>query len=222
MKLAFQFDFFRHAEALERTVVEAFGELQKIIRHPRALSSWLEANPFLSRRLSRLLNRRLLGAASNWLEPFTIGMGLAVERLSEEAVEVTMPSRWRNQGDGGAIHTGAFATLGEFCARLLWDCQLDLRSISVESRRVHVRILVKSLSHVRSPSAGPFVGPVKGVFRLPVADREAILHRLRNESSVDVETETHIYDSQGRLIAEVEVAWQLSRVLSLEPGTSEV
>ena len=133
-------------------------------------------------------------------------MGLSVERLQEDFIEVSMPKAWRNQGEGGLVHSGALATLGEFTGRLFWEYHLDLQSSEIESRRVQVRILARP------------VGAMKGVFRLPVADREAILLRLRVESSTVAETQTLIYDNDGRLVAEVDVEWQMHRQLALGPA----
>jgi acyl-coenzyme A thioesterase PaaI-like protein len=171
-------------------------ELRALARNPRALGTWLEGR-------SPWLNRQFLGAASNLIEPFTLGMGLKVEHLSEDSIEASLPGGWKNRGEGGAVHSAALSALGEFAVRLFWEHHLDLRHSEVEVERVQVRILSR-----------PF-GDLKGVFRLPEADREAILHRLRADGEVNVETQTHIYDRDGRLIAEVDGEWRLKRQLAL-------
>lgn len=178
---------------------ELIDELKTVARHPRRLR-------FLLDRHVPRLSRRFLGAASNWTEPFTIGMGFRVEKLGEDAVEVRMPGGWRNQGDGGVVHSSALSALGEFAVRLYWESHLDLRHAGAQSSRVQVRVLSRP------------VGAMRGVFRLPVADREAILHRLRADNRADIETQTRIYDRDGRLVAEVDVDWQLSRQLALGSG----
>jgi len=187
-------------EGLTRRSPGIMRELKTLARHPRSFSTWIETQ-------SPWLSRQFLSAASNWAEPFTLGMGLSILRLQEENIEVSMHKGWRNQGDGGLVHSGALATLGEFTGRLFWEHHLDLQSSCIESRRVQVRILAK-----------PF-GAMKAVFRLPVADREVILLRLRAESSTVVDTQTRIYDVDGRLVAEVDVDWLLLRQLAL--GTSQ-
>lgn len=171
-------------------------EIRDWARHPRL------AGFFLKER-SPWLGRGFLSVASNWLEPFTVGMGLTIESIGEDSIEVAMPGGWRNQGEGGIIHSAALSALGEFGVRLYWEYHLDLRHADIESRRVQVRIISR-------PS-----GAMKGVFRLPVGDREAILHRLRTDSRAEVETQTHVYDADGRLVAEVEVEWALRRLFAL-------
>ncbi len=175
-------------------------ELRTLVRHPRSLGSWIEAK-------SPWLGKRFLGAASTLAEPFTVGMGLKVETLGEDTIEVVMPGGWRNQGEGGGIHTGALSALGEFAMRIYWEHHLDLKTSGVESRRVEVRILSRP------------EGEMKAVFRLPVADREAILHRLRAETRASLDAQTLIYDRAGRLVAEVDVDWELTRQLALGAGT---
>lgn len=172
------------------------SELREWARHPRTIG-------FLLSESSPRLSRGFLGIASKWVEPFTVGMGLWPEKIGEDAVEVLMPGGWRNQGEGGVVHSAALAALGEFAVRLYWEYHLDLRHSDIESRRVQVRILSR-------PS-----GSMKGVFRLPVGDREAILHRLRSEFRAEVETQTLVYDADGRLVAEIEADWTLRRLLTL-------
>lgn len=171
-------------------------ELKLIVRHPRTLGFFLESK-------SQWAMRRMLGAASNWAEPFTIGMGFRVVKLGEDIIEVRMPGYWRNQGEFGQIHSGALASIGEFAARLFWEYHLDLKNSEAESIRVQVRVLNR-----------PF-GELSAVFRLPVADRETMLLRLRSEGRTEVETQISIYDLNGRLVAECEVDWKLVRNLRI-------
>lgn len=187
------------AERVRKRAPDLAEDVRLVMRHPRVLASWIEdRSPWLS--------RRLMGAASNLAEPFTIGMGLKVDKLGEDFIEVVMPGNWRNQGEGGLIHTAALTALGESAARMFWEHHLDLRDAQVESKRVEVRILVRP------------EGEMRAVFRLQEADREAILHQLRSKELISVDTQTLIYDKNGRLIAEVDVEWQLRRQLALGPS----
>lgn len=187
------------AERMKKRAPGLAEDLRLFVRHPRVLASWIEdRSPWLS--------RRLMSAASNLAEPFMIGMGLRVDKLGEDFIEVAMPGNWRNQGEGGVIHTAALTALGESAARMYWEHHLDLRDAEVESKRAEVRILVRP------------EGEMRGVFRLPEADREAILHQLRSKETISVETQTLIYDKNGRLIAEVDVDWRLRRQLALGPS----
>lgn len=181
---------------IEGVVESVVEEVKNVARHPRSIGSWIETK-------SPWLNRQFLSAASNLIEPFLVGMGLKVERLGEEVVEVSMPGSWRNQGEGGVNHTGALVSLGEFAMRLYWEYHLDVRRNEMQTKRVQMRILVRP--H----------GDMKAVFRLPVGEREEILHRMRADGFAVIETQTLIYDTKGRLVAEVEVDWELRRQLAL-------
>ncbi len=202
------------ANRLEGTVVELISELRTevslIRKHPGAIGPWLETTPLIGTSLKRFLTLPLLSVASKISHPFTLPLGLKIENLSEEVVEVTLPLRWNTRGGkDGAAHPGAVATLGEFCSRLFFEYQLDLKSIVLESRDVQLRFLGKP--SVNSPR-------LLGIFRLPEADREATLLELRRTGHVEFETETQIYDAKGLRIAEVEVTWKLTQRLALGPG----
>jgi hypothetical protein len=174
-------------------------ELRLFVRHPRTLGNWIEGK-------SPWLNRRFLGVASNFAEPFLIGMGLHVERLTEEAVEVSMPGIWRNQGEGGVIHSSALSTAGELAARLYWEYHLDLQRAEMSVGRVQLKMI----------SGARVTGDIKAIFRMSTGEREATLHRLRADGQVQVESQTLIYDRSERLVAEVDVDWTLRRQLALK------
>lgn len=184
------------------TLGELTEELRSLLKHPRSVSSWIETK-------SPWLSRQFLGAASNFVEPFTVGMGLGVEKLTEDSVEVAMPGYLRNQGERGTVHVAALSVLGELAARLFWEYHLDLKSAELKATRVQTRLLARA------------TGNMRGVFRLAVAEREAILHKLRAEGSARAESVTQVYDENGRMVAEVEVDWELAKQLALSAGGSQ-
>ncbi len=174
-------------------------QLRSIARNPRSIGAKLESR-------SPWLSRQFLGAASNFVEPFLVGMGLAVESLGEEVAEVSLPGHWRNQGEGGVIHNGALSALGEFASRLYWEHHLDLRGPELYAKHVELR----SLTRAR--------GDLRGIFRWSVAGREEIQHRLRTTGEADAHVTVSVYDTSGKLVAEVDVDWQITRQLSLGTG----
>jgi acyl-coenzyme A thioesterase PaaI-like protein len=161
-------------------------ELRTVLQNPRELAVLLESR-------SPWLSRKLLGAASNILEPFLAGTGLAVERMDEALVEARLPGWWRNQGESGVIHTAAIAALGEFTSR-------------ISLHRVEARVLQRAL------------GDLTGIYRMPVQEREAILLQLRRERVARVGAEVSVYDRQGRLVSQVELDWHLERNPALASG----
>lgn len=191
--------FERRLEGLLEKLPGLAEQLKAIARNPRSLGAKIESR-------SPWLSRQFLGAASNFVEPFLVGMGLKVETLGEEIVEVSLPGHWRNQGEGGVIHNGALASLGEFTSRLYWEHHLDLRGPELYARHVELR----SLTRAR--------GDLRGVFRWSVASREEIQHRLRSSGEADANVTVSVYDSSGKLVAEVDVQWSITRQLSLGSG----
>jgi hypothetical protein len=174
-------------------------ELRTVLQNPRELAVLLESR-------SPWLSRKLLGAASNILEPFLAGTGLAVERMDEALVEARLPGWWRNQGESGVIHTAAIAALGEFTSRIYWEHHLDLRRSEISLHRVEARVLQRAL------------GDLTGIYRMPVQEREAILLQLRRERVARVGAEVSVYDRQGRLVSQVELDWHLERNPALASG----
>ncbi len=181
---------------------ELLEDLKTFARHPRSVGALIEAR-------SSWLNRKFLGAASNIVEPFLVGMGLSVASLNEDSVEVTMPGFIRNQAEAGVIHNAALSALGEFAARLFWEHHLDLRRSELRVRSISLRSLARAS------------GSMRGVFRFQVSEREAVFHRLRSEGSSAADSTVSIYDSAGRLVAEVEIGWDFSKQLSLPGGAAE-
>ena len=117
-----------------------------------------------------------------------------------------MPGFLRNQGEVGSIHNAALSALGEFSARIFWEHHLDLRRADLRATSVVLRSLARAS------------GPMRAVFRFQVGEREAVLHRLRTDGSATSESTVSIYDVGGRLVAEVDVAWEFSKQLSLSGG----
>ena len=172
-------------------------ELSAIAAHPRSLAARLETQ-------SPWLSRQFLGAASNFVEPFLVAMGLSIASFDEDLVAVILPGHWRNQGEGGEIHNSALTALGEFASRLYWEHHLGLRGPELRARVVTLRLLSRA------------TGDLRGVFRWTVAQREEIQLRLRAAGQAEASALVSIYDASERLVAEVDIEWLLSRQLALK------
>jgi Domain of unknown function (DUF4442) len=175
-------------------------QLKTFARHPRSVGALIESR-------NAWLNRKFLGAASNLVEPFLVGMGLSIASLTEDSAEITMPGFIRNQGEAGAIHNAALAALGEFAARIFWEHHLDLQRSELQATSVSTKLMTRAQ------------GPMRAVFRYPVSEREGVLLTLRSETYAEAESLVSIYDALGKLVAEVEIEWRFSRRLALSAGT---
>lgn len=178
-------------------------QLKTFARHPRSVGALIESK-------NAWLNRKFLGAASNLVEPFLVGMGLSVAALTEDSVEVTMPGFIRNQGETGVVHNAALSALGEFTARIFWEHHLDLQRSELLATSVSLRMMARAQ------------GPMRAVCRYPVSERETVLLTLRTDTSAEAESLVSIYDSLGKLVAEIAIEWRLSRRLALSAGRSDV
>lgn len=184
------------AGSLVERLPELRHSLRQSLRHPRQFGTWLEEhNPWLS--------RQVLSAASNLADPYLVGMGLTIERLDENGVDVRMPDRWRNRGEGGAAHVGALTTLAEFASRVYWE-----RNLNLNRHDMHVVQLTAQF-------LAPADGDIRAVMGFSEGEREAALFRFRAEGEVVVPAEVKIFESQGRLIADIVVEWRLTRPLAL-------
>ena len=179
---------------------QLLAEVRGYAQHPRALSALVEDH-------SPWLSRHIMGLAANLTEPFTAGMGISVNRFTGELIEVGMPSSWRNRGASGRVHSGALSVLGEATVKMYWDFHLDFKTVTFFERRVVVNILLRSETDLRA------------VFRFSEVDREALLYRLRVDKRVLLETQTQIFDALDRLVAEVDIEWDLRQRPELSGST---
>jgi hypothetical protein len=175
---------------IRRTKLDGIKSLNFLISKIEERSPWL--------------SRSLLGVASNMTEPFLLAMGLSVERVEEDLVEVWLPDWWRNRGEEGVVHNGAIASLGEFAVRKYWDHHLT----SFHSRAEAVNLQFRRLGVVK--------GALRGTFYLATSERESFFQKLRANQSATINCETNIYDKDGRLVAQVEMQWQMDIILELK------
>jgi acyl-coenzyme A thioesterase PaaI-like protein len=188
---------FTNFRMLSKQLEELLPGLRSYVLHPRRIGIWLEEhNPWLS--------RHFLSAASNVVDPYIAGMGLRIENLSETMIEVVLPRRLRNRGEGGVAHVGALTTLAEFTSRLYWERHLNLNRHEMMVSEIQARFLAET------------GGETRAVFSFNETDREAVLFRLRSEATVLVPCQVGVYETDGgRLVAEITVEWLLSRAKEL-------
>ncbi len=185
-----------HIKDLSNRLQDMWPHLRPFVRNPRLVGSWIEErHPWLG--------RQILSAASNLADPYVAGMGLSILAFAPTMIEVAMPNRWRNRGEGGSVHVGALATLAEFTSRVFWERHLNLRRNEMRVGQLISRFLRETESDTRA------------VFNFDENEREAVLYRLRAEGRVYVPCEVAVYDSVGRLVAETTVEWCLAQPKSL-------
>ena len=171
-------------------------QFKDVIQNPRRLSTLLEEkSPWLGEQV----RKEILTAASNLSDPFLVGMGLKVLKMSEDSIEVGLPQRWKNSEGSGAIHVGALCTAAEFTSRVYWERHLS--PTWCESRVVNIQA-----NFLR-----PALRDTKAVYHVGDTEREALLFQVRSEKSINFESLVAVYDSEKQLISEVTIEWNFRR-----------
>lgn len=174
-------------------------EFKAFVKQPRSLAGLIETQ-------SPWLGRQFLGVASNIVEPFLVGTGVSVTAIGEDVAEVELPNTWRNQTENGVIHTAAISAVSELACRLYWERHLDLRHSELHAMNVSTRLLTRPRESL------------KAVFRSSVGEREEILHKLRADGEAQASGSVSVYDPSGKLVAEVDIDWTITKQLAL-PGS---
>ena len=180
--------------------------LQDFRQNPRLIGGLVEeTSPWLS--------RQVLGAASNFAEPFLAAMGLSIVELGEESITVSMPGWLRNQGELGTVHFGALCTLAEFSSRIYWEHHLDLR----RSEMILSGMQVRPVGGTNQLGLNHLKGTLKARYHIAIAERENVLHHLRASGVTELESNIAVYDEGQKLVCEVQLEWRFKRQLSLAP-----
>jgi acyl-coenzyme A thioesterase PaaI-like protein len=193
-------------QRMANKVDELKAMTQQILQNPRRLSTLLEQkSPWLGEQV----RKELLSAASNFSDPFLVGMGLQISKMTEDDLEIQLPQRWKNSAGGGAIHVGALCTAAEFASRVYWERHLS--PSWCESRVVNLQCLFLRAAQ----------RDTKIVYHVGDAEREALLFRIRSEDSVNFESLVAIYDDEEQLICEATIEWNFRRKNTLGSGSNE-
>lgn len=185
---------------LRAKIQDLLPQLRPYVQNPRMLSHWLEEH-------NSWVSRQLLNAASTLVDPHLAGMGLHVLSLDDSEVEVALPQRWKNRGEGGTVHVGALLTLAEFASRVFWERHLNLQRHDMQVQQVAARFMRETDQRTRA------------IMKVTENEREALLFRLRAEGTSSVPSQVMIFDQKNRLVAEVTVEWRLTRPMALGAGT---
>jgi acyl-coenzyme A thioesterase PaaI-like protein len=193
-------------QKMANKVEELKAITQQILQNPRRLSTLLEEkSPWLGEQV----RKELLSAASNFSDPFLVGMGLQIEKMNEDGLEVRLPQRWKNSAGGGFVHIGALCAAAEFTSRVYWERHLN--PAGCESRVVNLQC-----HFLRAAQ-----NSIKIIYHIGDAEREALLFRVRNEESVSFESLVVIYDDEEQLICEATIDWNFRRKNILGSGSNE-
>lgn len=149
--------------------------------------------------LSPSLGQKTLSFALDVAKPFIAGLGLRIARWGDTHVEVIIPYKTKNFSHDGQLHQGTlFAGVIE-CVQLLWSRHLPLGAEAFRIENVHIDFLRAAESDISIR------------YELPESERERILFEGRVNQQFRAETQVHLYDQKGQLIAEARVSLSLQQ-----------
>ena len=179
---------------------EAKRNLRASLMNPRALSPYID-------KLPTPLKNRFLDLASLVNDPFVATMGLKVLSWEDLKVEIYLPDSFQNRDASKKLHIGAISTLAELTSRLFWERHLDPKLSNMQVTSVHVDILNKDFSALRS------------LFAVNLAEIEALLFELRSKGELSTESEVQIFDDQ-KLIAKATLGWLFKQKIAISQKSS--
>lgn len=138
------------------------------------------------------LRHRLMDWTMEWAIPFSRQLGLHIDQLTSQRVEVLLPARSRRKNHVGGAHACALALLAEYPAGLL----LAQRYSPAEYRIIISRLNMDYMKQVKDEVVGICCAPTQW----PDSSDE-----------IWVELKTSLQDKAGRVVAEGQTRWQVKR-----------
>ena len=156
----------------------------------------------MSRDSFQLLNKmipwsparnRVLDMVLNIAIPFNRWLGMRVQKLSADEVNVTMPFRTLSKNHVGGVHACALALLGEYPAGLLITQNFSAQKYRLILKNLKADYLKQGRTKLTSKVMRPD-------------------HWPEEENGVmDIPMQTRIYNNKNEEIAVIETLWQLKR-----------
>lgn len=132
-----------------------------------------------------------LSYALDIVRPFSAGMGLRISRLSDNQVEMVVPSRTRNLNDTKQMHEGALITAAIEAAKLLWMRHAPLGNFEISVAGTQAEFFKTQTADCRLR------------MELPETTREVVLAEVRDQREAQAEAEVKIYDDNDQAVGSV-------------------
>ena len=137
------------------------------------------------------------------LVPFNRVLGIEVTVVEAERVEVILPASPHRLNHVGTVHAVAQFGLGEATAGTLVISSFP----EVQEKRA-VPLAASATIRYRRPASGD----LRGIAMLPVATRIELRKELEESGKTRFTMPVQIFDLQGTLTTELEIAWVLRLV----------
>ncbi len=172
--------------------------LSKLARDiPKNRGAFLQKSADWIEQRSSIAHKIFLTASAVAFDPMSLARGFIVTKSDPESLVVLMPALPTNLALDSSLHLGALNSLAEFASRQLWMKSVDFSSCKITLVGIETKLFSSELRRVEAR------------VRLEVADREALLFELRKLRKMETSLAVPIFDSDNRLVAEVNTQWLL-------------
>ncbi len=131
-------------------------------------------------------------AASLERIPYTLEMGIVIDRALSGEVEMTLPDATANQNMVGIVHAGALYTFGETVAGIAAGFELLDRAFPL-ARGAQIRYL------------RPARGAIRGRASVPPGDSQRVELELERDGRSELRVAVSLLDASGETVAEMDV-----------------
>lgn len=155
-------------------------------------------------------SREALSYALNFLRPVILGMGFRISKLSDDRIEIIIPSRSQNKSEMGTTHEAVLIAAAIEGAKTLWLRHAPLGDF-------HIRVEEINIKNMRPSSS-----PIRMRLELPENLRQSVLGRLRVMNQSTVENHIQFFTENNQLVADSTLNLTLSTVALLtSPADSQ-
>jgi len=133
--------------------------------------------------------------------PFIIALGLKIQNLTNETVEVQVPSTLQNRNEWGELHSSVLISAAQFASQIIWKRHIrpQFEEMTLTDLQSHfVSRPSKSKAHVRA--------------KLAETEREAVLRKLKVGELVTHEMALVITDDKDQILANINCTWSFRPV----------
>jgi len=124
--------------------------------------------------------------------PYTLEMGITIERAASGEVEMTLPDAPANQNMVGIVHAGALYTFGETVAGIAAGSDLLDKAFPL-ARKAEIRYL------------RPASGAIRGLAKVSAIDSERVVAELARDGRSELDVAVILSDAEGKTVAEMDV-----------------
>lgn len=154
-------------------------------------------------------SRDALSYVLNFLRPVVLGMGLRISRLSDEKIEIVIPTRAKNKNEEGSVHESILITAAIEGAKTLWLRHAPLGDFHIQVDEINLKNLKSSKAEIRMRLEAPEVL------------RQTVLGQLRVMNRARIENHIQFFEQGDQLVAESTLHLTVSTTSLLETGKSD-